>query len=864
MLTTGQREAAVHLGGAACVIAGAGTGKTTALCERIVFLVKEMGLPPDRVLVTTFTRKATAELYDRTLTSLGELASRLWISTIDALIWDLAHQAMHDKLMRPAQLIDDAQQRVLLLHCAWETIGKKRSWGYSSSREWWTEKAAEDGLMGLLEMNLRAEMAHGKEREGIEKSIRSKLFDLRNRYSSGGFLPASSTGVPTLPQLKGAVKEYFKSLGEMGLTDYALLTRDFLKCIKSRRKFLGRCVSQFDSILVDEFQDTSRLQAEVLLLLAGKRRRIWVVGDPCQQIYEWRGAGLNNLLWYLKVTRAERYYLTENWRSTQPILDGAYNFLRKRAPYLRQKGMLKHLQSQRVRDGFFVQPTGEATFEGPRSFRSVPHPIYSATLDRALLFARELLETNPHVRPSDIAVLSRKLDKRSTEQIESRSRDAGLRVQFHSTRADRAMERTIGSPPPWRPGKALGSLYEHQKIKRTIARSLRDKDFGSLRSIRSLATAADALDSVLQPDAFTFREAWTALKLTQDRDIATTPAVLSRTDSIQVMTIHAAKGLEFPVVLLMKLGKGGPRSFPNPRNVEEARLVYVGATRAKDVLVLVHTSNKPHETLAAFGSPLKVIRRNDRSAAGAPVHAPAVKTTPPTVGATHLDLYEQCPLKFAAYHEGRFLPKWSVPQSMGSRMHKAIELWLRSGMPSSQAAILASFDRGFHEGDSPQRMLPRDRIERLRTSFQQLVTDSKRHAKTVLSIERRYTYLHGSAGQVDGVVDALIEKKDGKVVLKEWKTASDLAPVVKRGYELQARVGALGMVAQENGQIDSVEIVPIFSPENVLRIPFDAGFVDRSKEMLDNVFKDLRDRNYRPQRGTHCKLCQLKSECPAR
>lgn len=132
------------------MIAGAGTGKTRALSERIVYLVEECNIKPNCIVVTTFTRKATAELYERAHQRLGEKAHQLRISTIDALIWDLAHRAMQKGLMRYARLIGETHKRVLLLQCAWETFGQDDFY----SRASWTEVADKAGLVGLLEKNV--------------------------------------------------------------------------------------------------------------------------------------------------------------------------------------------------------------------------------------------------------------------------------------------------------------------------------------------------------------------------------------------------------------------------------------------------------------------------------------------------------------------------------------------------------------------------------------------------------------------------------------------------------------------------------------------------------------------------------------
>lgn len=685
-------------------------------------------------------------------------------------------------------------------------------------------------------------MANRQEKQVIHRSIKQRLMEMEGRFD----LPFNFR-ILKLQDLKRTAKRYYEQLKELSATDYDLLSRDFLLCLKRNKKIAREFASQADSILVDEFQDTSHIQAEILLLLSGKDRNIWVVGDPCQQIYEWRGAGPGNLLWFIKAAKAKKYYLTDNWRSTQAILNSAYLFLSSRVPSLKKNGMLKPLSSK----------------QDQMSSENQHHPVYTATLERALFFVNRCLESNHDLNPSDIAILSRKLDNKTRKEIEQKASAIGLKVQFHSSRADLAMERTIGSPPPWKPGNVLNDLYKHPKIQSLVSRSLRANDFGDLRTIRPLATAAEALDSTLPPQALSFREAWPALKITQDREVSVSSAIVNQPDAIQVMTIHAAKGLEFPVVLLMKLGKGGPRSFPKPKELEDCRLAYVGATRAKDGLILVHTVDKPNETLGAFGNNLLPIRRDRTVSVDQKIKVPAVLASPPIIAATHLDLYEQCPLKFAAYHEGRLLPKWSIPQSIGSRAHKALEYYLRAGMPSDKASIDDCFNRGFQYGDSPIRKLPRKSVAKMKQSYEEIIRTISEAAHKALAIEQRYRYLQGRDGQIDGVVDAVIEQRDGSTVLKEWKTSAEITSDKRQAYALQASAGALGIAAQNSHAIQLIEIVPVFAPSKTISLPFNGTFVEETNKKLDHVFRALRDRRYAPRKGSHCKSCQLKPQCPA-
>jgi superfamily I DNA/RNA helicase len=814
-LTDEQARAAHHKNGPACVIAGAGTGKTYTLTERICFLVEKLKIEPSRILVATFTNKATADLYNKIFQRLGEATHRIRISTIDSLIWDLAQSAISKKLTPPTRLVGDAHQRILILDSAWATFGKRDS-SFGFGKEWWTENADKASLVNLVELCVRAELGASGEKKSAWSLVRTRLRELESaRYLDFSFR------LPTTQQLKRTVKLYFDKLQDFGATDYDLLSRRFLRCLRQHKRFGNELASQFDAILVDEFQDTSSVQAEVLLILSGRRRNIWVVGDQCQQIYEWRGAGPDNLVQFLDKTKAKKYYLTGNRRSTQPILDAAFSFLRRRVSSLKRTGMLKLLRSLRTTPGVLQDA----------------EPVYTGTLERALGAVRAMLDSRHDLKPCDVAILSRKLDRTTVKEISEKAERNRLAVQFLSSRADHVMEHVFGRPPNFKWDRALDSLYSHEKIKRIVARSLRKKDFGVLRTLRPLATAAEALDATSQ--AFTLKEAWPALKKTQDRDISVTPAVVYKPSAIQVMTIHAAKGLEFPVVLLMKFGKGSARSFPNPENQEDSRLAYVGATRAQDLLILIHTNDGPTKTVSAFGKigeTLIPVKRNSRQNEELRIQSRATLASPPVVAATHLDYYEQCPLKFAAYHEGRYLPKWSPAQSMGSRMHKAIEHYLKAGVPRDKQIIAQCFRDGFRYGDSPLRKLSSKTEDRTKYGYQAIVKHIQAISTRILAVEQRYRYVQGRSGQVEGVIDAVIEQHDGIIALKEWKTSSGVKPERERQCQLQARVGAMAMAVQGSMPIQLIEIVPILRPEKTISMRYDESVVDESCQRLEQVF----------------------------
>jgi len=235
---------------------------------------------------------------------------------------------------------------------------------------------------------------------------------------------------------------------------------------------------------------------------------------------------------------------------------------------------------------------------------------------------------------------------------------------------------------------------------------------------------------------FAFSEIFPALRNVQERDIAVTAAVATKADHIQVMTIHAAKGLEFPIVAVMTIGM----SFPKKRNHEDARLVYVGVTRARDCLTLVHTGERTREqtpTLENFESHTAHLAEHVHHG-----HIEALTPVPgpPLIAATHLDFYHQCPLKFATFHEGQFLPTWTVAVSLGKRMHKALEHFLSGALQRLDEVHLEEcFRNGLEQGDPLRPCLPRKSVQLLHEKFREIVPLISRKYRKTLAVEQRYS-----------------------------------------------------------------------------------------------------------------------------
>jgi hypothetical protein len=192
-------------------------------------------------------------------------------------------------------------------------------------------------------------------------------------------------------------------------------------------------------------------------------------------------------------------------------------------------------------------------------------------------------------------------------------------------------------------------------------------------------------------------------------------------------------------------------------------------------------------------------------------------------------------------------------------MHKALDMFL-SAWPWSNGKDSHTFlQDGFKHGDSPLRRIPQPLVKKLENGFEAIAGDLMRTCKKVIRVESHYHYA-GNSGHVEGAIDALIENQEGAVVLKEWKTYSDIPAEKIRQYTLQASAGLMGI--EEGPSVDTVELVPVLAPGESLRLNAQ-DLRAKAPQQLDVVFEAIAHRRYEPQKGVHCKMCPLKRHCPA-
>jgi DNA helicase-2/ATP-dependent DNA helicase PcrA len=630
-----QIEAIKFGGGPLLIIAGAGTGKTTVVTERIKYLILSKKVKPDEILALTFTEKAAREMEERVDISLPYGYTQMWIMTFHSFCDRLLRrEALHIGLDPKYKLMTEAEAIQLIRNNLFKfDLDYFRPLGNPTKF-----------ISGMLQHFSRLQD------EDVTPSDYLK------------WLKKTDPDYKKWKELVGAYKAYDEIKIKEGLMDFGDLIIKSLKLFRSRPNILKEYQKQFKYILVDEFQDTNFSQNELIKLLAGKGGNITVVGDDDQSVYKFRGAAVSNIIQFRKnFPKRKTVVLTKNYRSTQEILDRAYDLIQFNNPDRLEvvEKVDKKLKSQVAKDGEeigFIH-VDRVENEGDAIAKEIKRLSENEKYDW-INFAI-LVRANSH---SD--AIMRALSRhgipyqflgpgRLFKQPEIVDLISYLKVLYNyedSVSFYRLLSIDFFDIPP-RELVVLGnyarknniSLFESgekigsQKVKEII--NLVNKHLSLIKKetagqlLYYFLTDTGLLLKLLSPEsaegekkAQNISKFFDKLKTYEvDHENATIPAVVDWLDlamelgesplaadsdwtgvnAVNILTVHSAKGLEFSVVFLVNLvGQRFPtierrEQIPIPESLikevlpvgdyhqeEERRLFYVGMTRAKERLFL--------------------------------------------------------------------------------------------------------------------------------------------------------------------------------------------------------------------------------------------------------------------------------------
>jgi DNA helicase-2/ATP-dependent DNA helicase PcrA len=588
------------------VLAGAGSGKTRVLTHRAAWLIEEQGVAPQGLLAVTFTNKAAAEMRGRIESLLGMPGGRLWIGTFHGIAHRLLRRHWREAgLPQHFQILDDDDQQRLV---------KKL----------------------LKEQNL-------DEQRWVPREVQGFI----NREKDEGRRPKhlQDRGDPTRRELIRLYDLYQRRCDQLGVVDFAELLLRCFEMIRDQPQLADFYRDRFRHVLVDEFQDTNSVQYDWVKLVCGPSGVPFVVGDDDQSIYRWRGARVENMQHFRRDFGASVFKLEQNYRSTGVILGAANEIIRRNEDRLgkelwtdRQGGEPIRLYAafnERDEADFVIDRIREHARSGlplsaaavlyrsnaqSRAFEEalmagrIPYRVYGglrfferAEIKDALAYLRLSQNRADDVSFERVVNLpTRGIGQSTMERVRELARTRGL------TLWDAAMELLPGLPT--RAASALGgfvALIErlaadiegqelHEQVRKVIEGSgLRDhhakeKDTrgeARVENLDELVNAAEGFMPELDDDLPLLASFLAHATL----ESGETQAAEGR-DCVQLMTLHSAKGLEFPTVFMVGLEEG---LFPSERSVfdieklpEERRLCYVGITRAMQRLYISHAESR--------------------------------------------------------------------------------------------------------------------------------------------------------------------------------------------------------------------------------------------------------------------------------
>jgi DNA helicase-2/ATP-dependent DNA helicase PcrA len=385
-----QKQAVEYNKGPLLIIAGAGTGKTTVITERIRYLLRKGLAKPDEILALTFTDKAASEMEERVDRILPYGYTQMWISTFHSLCDSILRDegiaiglTPGFKLMTEAESILFLKRNLFKLSLSYfRPLGNPNKFlealltHFSRLQD---EDVTPSEYMKFANAQLKKKPKTDEERLDKQKTL--ELSKVYNEYSSLKY------------------KE--------GVLDFSDLIAQTLHLLRTRRNILKTYHNKFKYVLVDEFQDTNFAQNELAILLAGTRKNITVVADDDQAIYRWRGAALSNVIQFKNnFPGAKIITLSKNYRSTQTILDHAYGLIQHNNPNRLEalENISKKLSSQKKVDGppiefIFKQRADEEAEEIALKIKSVIKKHKYKYSDFAIL-----VRANNHSRPITLAL----------------------------------------------------------------------------------------------------------------------------------------------------------------------------------------------------------------------------------------------------------------------------------------------------------------------------------------------------------------------------------------------------------------------------------------------------------------------------
>ena len=601
-LNNKQYEAVINTEGPCLVIAGAGSGKTKVLTHKIAYLINEKDIKPWNILSITFTNKAANEMKERVENLVGDSAQDIWMGTFHSICVRILRKFI-DRIGFDHSFVifDTSDQRTLIKECLKDL---------QIDDKMFTDRSVQFEIS-----NAKNDMKEPEEYEAMVKGDfrREKIATIYNLYQ--------------------------KRLKENNAIDFDDIINFTIKIFKENKDVLDYYANKFEYILVDEYQDTNKSQFTLIRLLASVHGNITVVGDNNQGIYSFRGADINNILNFEKDFKGTKIIkLEQNYRCTQNILNAANSVIKNNEVKYKKKlwteneeGVLPifHTADDEYDEGRYIveqinhlrreeyykysdfailyrMNSQSRAIEEILRREDIPYKIVGGL---KFYERKEIKDIISYLRlinnPSDNLALKRIINepkrgigKTSLDKIQAISEQTGIPMYQIIKEADQyGLARVYNNAKGFiEIIEELISKKDEYTITELIKHTLRESGYTKALEDENTIEAENRIENLEEflTVAVQFEEEEADNDLSSFLEGITLSSDIDGMDdeeeSVTLMTLHSAKGLEFPVVFLVGMEEGifpGYKSIGEPKELEEERrLCYVGITRAKNNLYL--------------------------------------------------------------------------------------------------------------------------------------------------------------------------------------------------------------------------------------------------------------------------------------
>jgi DNA helicase-2/ATP-dependent DNA helicase PcrA len=972
-LTKRQQQAVEYNKGPLLIIAGAGTGKTTVLVEKVKYLIKKNLAKPEEILALTFTDKAAREMEERVDKALPYGYFQTWISTFHSFADRILRDEASHIGLSPAYKLQTQAQSILYL-----------------KNNLFLFKLNYFRPLGNPNKFIEGLIQHFSRLRDEDVSFNQYIGWAENQKISKD---EDKTECEKNIELAKAYKKFQSLKIKDNVMDFSDLIFYTLKLFRERKNILKKYKSQFKYLLVDEFQDTNIAQYELIKLLAPplKNPHLSVIGDDNQSIYKFRGASISNILQFMDDYKtAKKVVLLENYRSNQTILDHAYQLIKHNDPdTLEAKlGISKDLKSIREKGGektvdFFLaeRAEGEAEYAGKEiiKFKKQYQWRDFAVLVRAnnhaepfvKMFQRlgipyqflgpGMLFKQPEVKdliaylkvlynisdsPSFFRVLNMdifNLDQKDVARLTSFTRNTHLSL-FETVE----IYLSFFYPEFYKKEfahfkKYLFLIKEQSRKKLYQIYKLVTRSFSLLKK----ETAGQILYYFLEDSGYlsklmsykSEKEEKIALNIskffdklktyeTEEENASVFAAVdyiemsmelgesplasdidWSDYNAVNILTVHAAKGLEFPVVFLVNLTserfptRERREQIPIPEPLikeilpvgnyhleEERRLFYVGLTRTKDKLYLTasyyYAEGKRERKISPFvvetlGEEVVLKKREEKTTEKTQlsifdfkkIEEITLKADIPagrinTFSFSQLDTYQSCPLKYKYQYVLKIPTLPSAAASFGQTIHQTLQKFYRLYRLNQNPSLKLMIEL-YQDSWIPLGYTSKGYERKMKKEGEKILEEfyKKYHSKNlrILDLEKWFKIKIGNNIFISGFIDRVDLLDKDRLEIIDYKTGKQPE---RKELEHSLQLGIYALAASDKGLYrrkvnDIVLSFHFLQDGEKISIKTTDQHLSKIRKDVKETAQKINQSNFEPKTGPWCDFCPFKINCEA-